>query len=390
MKKIIFVLSVTQIGGVTSSLINLLKEINNPDLSIYVVSLDNIQNEEIKKIATYLQAPKNIQYLMSSFKDTMKMVDFFDKLKVITVKVLSKVFGFKRVLYHFCKKSKIKIDFDYAISYSNDIFLNNRFSGGANAFVLYSLSSKQKIGWIHNDPQKYGFNTKNSYETYSKFDKIVNVSFACKKVFDTLFPDFCNKSYVVWNMIDYDKLSTFKKTYQTKDNKCFTILTVARIDNQQKRIDRAIDAAKLLKKDNVFFKWLFVGDGSDMASMRDYAKKQDVDDCVEFLGSKQNPFPYITESDLFVLTSDYESFGIVLLEAMYLGCPVISTDFAAANEVIKSDEMGIIAHMSAESIYEAIKTMLDEKTRKNYKNYLTNYHFSNNDAKEQFFNMIGD
>lgn len=390
MKKVLFVLSVTHTGGVLTSLINLLHEINKESFDCYVISLDNIKNKEIVKNASYINAPKSIQYLISGYKESIKGKTFFSKIRIVLIKCFSKIVGFRKALNFFCIFNKQRILFDYAISFSNDIFLNKSFAGGANSFVLNSVKSNIKIGWIHNDANKYGFSRKNSFTTYKRFDYIVNVSYACKKIFDTLFPEFIPKSRVVWNMIDFEgiKNKSFETNIPAKNG--FILLTVARMDNQQKRFDRVIDVSSMLMQDNLNFYWYLVGDGPDIDYLKQYAHEKRVSDRLIFLGALNNPYPFMRNADLFVLTSEYESFGIVLLEAMSLGCPVISTNFDAVNEIIKSQEMGLVVKKDVNSLYTAVKQMSNFSVREKYRNFLIDYHFTNEQALRQLSELLGE
>ena len=65
--------------------------------------------------------------------------------------------------------------------------------------------------------------------------------------------------------------------------------------------------------------------------------KYNVEDCVILLGAKDNPYPYIANSNLVALLSVSETFSYVAYEAKILGVPIISTDFGAASEIVDSN-----------------------------------------------------
>ncbi|MBC8737350.1 glycosyltransferase [Paraburkholderia sp. UCT31] len=69
-----------------------------------------------------------------------------------------------------------------------------------------------------------------------------------------------------------------------------------------------------------------IGDGPLRAPLQEYARAHALDEYVTFTGELQDPFPVLKASDAFVLSSDFEGFGNVLVEAMSIGLPVISTD----------------------------------------------------------------
>ena len=73
-------------------------------------------------------------------------------------------------------------------------------------------------------------------------------------------------------------------------------------------------------------------------------KKLELEENIIFLGKKQNPYPYFKISDCVILSSDYEGVPNVLIEAMAVGTPSVSTDCApgGAATLIRSGENGIL------------------------------------------------
>ncbi|MEP1201237.1 glycosyltransferase [Tateyamaria sp.] len=71
---------------------------------------------------------------------------------------------------------------------------------------------------------------------------------------------------------------------------------------------------------------MFVGDGIGREALLSLAHELDVADRVIFAGFRPDPTPFYKTADLFVLSSDYEGFGNVIVEAMACGTPVVSTD----------------------------------------------------------------
>ncbi|MFB9162299.1 Glycosyltransferase involved in cell wall bisynthesis [Psychrobacter pacificensis] len=71
---------------------------------------------------------------------------------------------------------------------------------------------------------------------------------------------------------------------------------------------------------------VLVGKGKLEAEIKALAFQLKINDCVRFLGFQSNPYPIIASAALMVLTSKFEGFGYVIVEAQALGVPVISTD----------------------------------------------------------------
>jgi len=109
--------------------------------------------------------------------------------------------------------------------------------------------------------------------------------------------------------------------------------------------------------------------GGDQSSSDQMAHRQQlqmlaaelgVGDDVELIGYKSNPYPYLKAARLFVLSSSYEGFGNVLIEAMLAGCPVVSTDCPSGpSEILNGGQYGLLVPVDdPESMAEAILASL--------------------------------
>jgi len=89
-------------------------------------------------------------------------------------------------------------------------------------------------------------------------------------------------------------------------------------------------------------KLLLVGDGPERSSMEHLVKKLGLLDDVTFIGKIKNPIEPLRVSDLFLLTSETESFGLAALEAMASGVPVIASNKGGIPEVIQHGQNGFL------------------------------------------------
>ena len=104
---------------------------------------------------------------------------------------------------------------------------------------------------------------------------------------------------------------------------------------QQKRHDVLI---KAYAKANVQEKLVLVGTGELLEASQRLVKELGIEDKVVFTGFKKNPYPYMKHAKFMVLSSDFEGLGLVILESLALGTPVISTDCPSGpNEILPSD-----------------------------------------------------
>ena len=96
---------------------------------------------------------------------------------------------------------------------------------------------------------------------------------------------------------------------------------------------------------------------------------------VVLMGRMRNPFPYVKASHAFLMCSRYEPFGLVVLEAMVLEVPVISTDVASIREIM-DEKFGMIVDNSEDGLYKGIKKIIDDgKILKKYKKNLSNFKY---------------
>jgi S1-C subfamily serine protease len=200
-----------------------------------------------------------------------------------------------------------------------------------------------KVTWIHNDPILANFDHDYCQKLYLPFDKIICVSDAVREKFNQFLPEYQDKTMTFHNVFDEEKINALAKDYIPFEKSTFDIVTVAREDNNQKRIDGIIHICKRLKEEGISgFKWRVVGDGPSLESNKVLAETLGVDDIISLEGEKINPYPYIYKSDLFALYSAYEGFPMVVGEAQALGTYILTTNYAAAKEQILP-EQGCIA-----------------------------------------------
>ena len=110
---------------------------------------------------------------------------------------------------------------------------------------------------------------------------------------------------------------------------------------------------------------LMIGDGPDRAAAESLAKELGVWDRVHWLGIIDDTAPLLASSDLFLLPSENESFGLAALEAMACGLPVIATASGGMPEVIVDGETGFLAPVGdIEALSQGARTLLEDAERR--------------------------
>lgn len=126
------------------------------------------------------------------------------------------------------------------------------------------------------------------------------------------------------------------------DENLFYTISVGRLV-RRKGFDFLIKAIKNTP-DNVHS--LIIGEGPEKENLANLAEELNVSDRIHFLGfvSETEKFQYLQNSDIYVLSSLHEGFGIVLQEAMQVGLPIISTDNGGQVDFIKEGKNGYLVH----------------------------------------------
>lgn len=108
-------------------------------------------------------------------------------------------------------------------------------------------------------------------------------------------------------------------------NKDIILISVGRLV-KRKGYEWALKATSELNDPRVTY--LIIGDGPEKENLKSLAKRLGVENSVRFLGyvSEDKKFQYLSVSDLYILSSLHEGFGVCLLEAMHCGLPIVSTD----------------------------------------------------------------
>lgn len=150
----------------------------------------------------------------------------------------------------------------------------------------------------------------------------------------------------------------------------FIIITCGRLV-KRKALDVVISALSKVNTDKV--KFLIMGDGPEKDYLKQLSNELNLDKNVLFLGfvDEEKKFRYYNVADVFALTSLHEGFGIVYMEAMYCGLPVICSNNGGQTDFLKHRENAIIIDVGdIEACAEGIRELMENKVL--YKNMAEN------------------
>jgi glycosyltransferase involved in cell wall biosynthesis len=119
-------------------------------------------------------------------------------------------------------------------------------------------------------------------------------------------------------------------------------------------------------KGNNMVKCVMAGDGPDLSALKKYAAALDIADQVSFPGllSRNEVVRQIASSNVFVLASNYETFGVVVIEAFALGRPVIATMCGGPDSTVNSSNGVLVPTNDVAALANAMQSI-----RENYKNF---------------------
>ncbi|MGH7445813.1 MAG: glycosyltransferase, partial [Longimicrobiales bacterium] len=124
---------------------------------------------------------------------------------------------------------------------------------------------------------------------------------------------------------------------------------------QEKRVDRAIEAVRLARRSVPGLQLWIVGDGPLRGALEEQVEKAGIRDAVHFFGTQDDVASYLLAADMLLLVSDTEGVPAVVLEAGYLGRPVIATRVGGIAECVLHERTGLLVERrDADALVAAI------------------------------------
>ncbi|MDO4354902.1 MAG: glycosyltransferase [Clostridia bacterium] len=363
-KKLLFVMAEMYRGGAEVSLINLFKliDINRYDIDLLVFDQAGPLMSAIPSNVNLLPRDRELRCISTSSKkefiENISIGTFFARLAYQTTKKSSDIPYVQNQdkwnrLYRPILKPLQK-EYDTAIAYMHSL---------PSYFVIDKVQAKRKILWVHNDYSKLLQGKDFDRVYFEKADEVVTISAQCVKELQKAFPNLDNKFKCIGNLNPAGEIKRkalefvpeeYAGIYETK------IVSIGRLTNQ-KGFDIAVEAARLLKNKNIPFQWFIIGTGELRQALSQQIEICNLEDRVHLLGSKQNPYPYIYNSDMVAQTSRFEGKSIVLDEAKILCKPILTTNYTSVNDQIENGVTGIIVPIDASQIAAAIEMMISKE-----------------------------
>jgi glycosyltransferase involved in cell wall biosynthesis len=271
-------------------------------------------------------------------------------------------------------------NFDLAVAY---------IESGATYLVARHIKAKTKVSFLHVDYVWTGLNPAQDKPFYDEMDTIFCVSGDVRRSLIKELPELAPKTHLFHNMVPADEIRQKAREGAgfTDDFDGLRLVTVARL-HSQKALELAIPAFALALKSGINMKWYVLGEGPERGYLERLISEYELQDKFILMGQKENPYPYLAQSDIFVQASWFEGWSIAIAEALILARPIIATDCTGTREQIKNGETGLLITLSIESLADAIvKLARDHKLREAFSAALFNIDFTETDQIDLLYDL---
>jgi len=320
-------------------------------------------------VATVTKNPK--KNLIREIQDIgFSVMDIGSKFNIIEIILI--LFKLVKIIL----KNKIEIVHSH-------LFYANIISRFAVLFARVLFFRKiRMITTLHNPDYSSEYNSSMKFKIRKIIDvlsgKIINnrfiaVSSYVKRDFENEC-GFLNIS-VVYNGIDLEKYLFEEK----RNNELQKILFVGRFEDR-KGVWELIHAYNFLKKKFPGISLEFAGDGVLKEEIENFVIEQGLKD-VKFHGYIKTIQDYLKKGDLLIVPSHYEGFGIVIIEAMAAGIPVMATNVTAIPEIIQHGQNGLLIQPKSSEEIVSMVSKIKEHNAEKIKNIIER---ARNDVIERF------
>ncbi|MFD1705948.1 glycosyltransferase [Siminovitchia sediminis] len=365
-KKVLFMLTSMNVGGVEKSLLSLLSALSKEEYEVTVLLLEK-KGGFLEFIPTWVRVeeanwfkeikPVILQPPQKTVKDLLHNKKIIKLITFIPTYFISKHFDNRYLYYKSVMKEIPQNDerYDVAVAYQGPTDI-------IDYYILNKVEAKRKISWVHFDVSKHKVNKKLYAKLYGDFNQVYTVSVAAKQSLVKAIPDIKNKTAIYKNHVQQDLIKTLAKKHVDfdEDFQGTRIVTVGRL-SLEKGQDLAIRVLAKLRSEGYEVRWYCIGEGNARTEYERLIAKYKMRENFLLLGEKTNPYPYILRSDIYVQPSRHEGYCLTLAEAKCLQKPIVTTNFSGAYEQIDNGHNGYIVNTDIDQLYGKIKLLLDHQ-----------------------------
>lgn len=327
MKKIGFCINSLEMGGAEKLLVDIINTLS-----------------ETKEYEIFLLTKvKSNSYFYNKIKDKVKYFYLLEKEE--TNNILSRL---KNSMMKRMQFKKFAEDLDIIIDFLDCDFYK----------YIKKVKNKKRIAWLHLSYRELQKRKKIEKKIYY-YDKVIVIADDMEKEIKTETENL--NIYKIYNLIDFSMIDKKLEENREKLPKERYFLTVCRLNEEQKDVTTLINAFSLYKGNE---KLLIIGDGEDRKKLEKLCKEKKLENKIKFLGTFSNPYIFMKCAECFILSSKTEGFGLVIVEALYCGTKVISSNCPVGpREILLDGEIGELFKVGDE------KELLDKLNNISQKEY---------------------
>lgn len=271
--------------------------------------------------------------------------------------------------------SLYKPDIIHAHDYTASVY-STFVSMGKNIEIISHLHNNAT--WI----KSLGKNTVSYLLSTFKYKKIICVSPSIKNEF-LMGNLFFRKAIVLPNVVDANEIINFSKIDVIKDS--YDIGYVGRLAEAKDPL-RFIKIIKEIKNKYGNIKAFMAGDGPLYDECINLIEKLGLENNIKILGFTQNPYKYIANTKLMIVPSLYEGFGLVAVESLVLGKPVLVSNTGGLPKII-NDSCGKVCNSDLEFVESSLVLLMDNERYKLVKNKCIERSLKFSDVYSYFTNI---
>ncbi len=361
-KKILLINSHFGMGGIESALVSMANELcETHDVDLLIYNPEGPMKERLDPRVNIVKSSFALKAMAMSVKEAFNSHNPLIILFLLFGAVWSRIFDNRFPIWIATKLQKKLKGYDLAIAYRQEVHKSDLRSGFVRVLDR-CVDARVKAAWIHFDAiffeDYHAFNEK----YYKRVDKIIGVSKAVMQAFEKMNPSLSDKMDYCYNFLDCEILAqkaTEEQPIKYPDNslKCFSACRLSK----GKAIERTISAISPIMHEYKDIVWYIAGDGPQKKSIEESIKKANLQDRIILLGNQNNPYPYIKNSDLLMITSYHEAAPIVYMEAKVLGVPVFTTRTLSSDEMLNDGVEDFICENTQDGIERKFRELAEHR-----------------------------
>jgi glycosyltransferase involved in cell wall biosynthesis len=343
MKKFLFINNALSGTGGARVILNLAKVLikRGNSVSLLLDRDDNIDFDIPEGVILYVRKGFKIRKVSENRSATTHITPFSGAISTIhnhsfkTIKIIAKkILTYMRL----CKLPVEIFSFAQFVKVNKfDCVINNNIYVNVDRIYFESKIAANYYVNFHNSPKEVfcrpEFTTFLSLRTIFSRSKLLSVSEGISKELNGIAGFEQHHVQTIYNPFCFEELEWHASGDSEKLPEEF-IVTVSTL-TERKRVERAIKAFKQILQFKRQLKLVILGDGHLRLLLQQLVKKLQIEKDVIFVGFQKNPYVYINNANLLMLTSDSEGLPTVIIESLILGTPVVSTDCPTGpNEIL--------------------------------------------------------